>query len=486
MSDSPHASPSATTTSAPSTAYLTGEHTPVVHELDVKDLEVRGQLPAGLRGMFVRNSPNPRFAPLGRYHWFDGDGMVHGVGFGDGDGGKPTARYVNKWIQTAGLRAESDAGAALWTGILEPARPGGPKIPLKDTANTDLIVHRGRLYATWWMAGTPYELDVTDLSTKGPERFGGKLTGGFSAHPKVDPRTGEMVFFDFNLMKPPFLRYGVISAAGELVRYEPIDIPAPHILHDCALTETSSILLDLPLGWDMAALMAGKRKIKFHRDQPARFGVLPRHGDNSSVQWFDVESCYVYHMINAYDDGDEVVLVGCRVRDLIPATPTRDASIARLDTIELQPLLHEWRLNRVTGGVKERALDDVPTEFPRTNDRLLGTRLRYSYNPRIARRSDVMFDGVIKYDLDTGASQTCSWEPGWFGSEVVFVPNPAAAGGIAANSEDDGWLVTILTKDGEASKAVVVDAADVAAGPIASVTLPQQVPIGFHAAFVPA
>lgn len=456
-------------------AYLTGEHTPVTRELSVDKLPVQGELPRELRGMFVRNTPNPRFEPIGKYHWFDGDGMVHGVAFDDGK-----ARYVNKWIQTEGLQAEVAAGHALWTGILETPRPGAPKKPLKDTANTDLIVHRGRLYATWWLAGTPYELDVTDLSTKGPERFDGKLTGGFSAHPKVDPRTGEMVFFDFNLMKPPFMRYGVVDKDGQLVRYVPIEIPAPHILHDCAITERFSVLFDLPLGWDMEALKAGKRKIKFHRDQASRFGVIPRHGDNSSICWFDVETCYIYHMINAWEDGDDLVLVGPRVRDLIPAVRSSDDTVARLDTIELKPLLHEWRLNTVTGAVKERDLDDVPIEFPRTHDGRLGTRLKFGYAPRIAKRPDTMFDGVIKYDLDTGAADVCAWERGWYGSEVVFVPRPVQ------KSEDDGWLTTILTKAGEGSKAVVVDATNVKAGPIASVALPQQVPIGFHACFVGA
>ncbi len=484
MHDNPQTSAASTTSTTSTTtglanAYLGGEHQPVEHELTVENLKIEGELPRALRGMFVRNSPNPRYAPLGKYHWFDGDGMVHGVRFDDGK-----ARYVNKYIRTKGLAAEEEAGRALWTGILEPPRPDGPKIPLKDTANTDLIVHRGRLYATWWLAGTPYELDVTDLSTKGPERFAGKLTGNMSAHPKVDPRTGEMVFFDYNLMKAPYLRYGVVDNEGVLVRYEPIEIPAPHILHDCAITERFSILLDLPLGWDMAALMKGKRKIKFDRDTPARFGVIPRHGDNSSTVWFDVESCYVYHMINAYEDGDDIVMVGCRVRDLIPAQRSSDDTVARLDTIELKPLLHEWRLNVKTRAVRERDLDDVPTEFPRTNDALLGTKLTHAWAPRIAKRADTMFDGVIKYDVSSGAAVHVEYaallqDGGWYGSEVVFVPRPGAV------SDDDGWAITILTKVGEKSKAIVLDGKDPQRGPVATVELPQQVPIGFHAAFVP-
>lgn len=457
----------------PLSGYLSGEHTPVDSELSVDGLEVEGELPRGLEGMFCRNTPNPRFAPIGKYHWFDGDGMVHGVRFQDGK-----AAYLNKWIRTAGLVKEEAAGRALWTGILQPGGPDAPRPPLKDTANTDLVVHRGRLYATWWMAGTPYELDVTDLSTKGPERFEGRLLGGFSAHPKVDPRTGEMVFFDFNMMKTPFLRYGVVDAEGKLAVYEGIEVDAPHILHDCAITENYSILLDLPLGWDLEALMAGKRRIQFDKSKPARFGVIPRRGKGSEVKWFEAESCYVYHTINAYEDGDEIVLVGCRVADLIPQMQDPSPSVTRLDTIELKPVLYRWRFNLKTGAMKEQQLDDVPTEFPRANDARMGTRLRYSYNPRIAKRADAMFDALIKYDLDGGTSKVHAYQPGWYGSEVTFVP------ATDTGAEDDGWLTTILTKAGERSKAIVLDAKNLDV--IASVELPRQVPIGFHAAWVPA
>lgn len=465
------------TSTTASNSYLIGEHTPVDRELSVASLEVQGTLPAELNGMFCRNSPNPRFAPIGKYHWFDGDGMVHGVRFHDGK-----ASYANRWIRTAGLAKEEAAGKAMWTGILQPAGPDAPRPPLKDTANTDLVVHRGRLYATWWMAGTLYELDVTDLSTKGPERFGDKLKGGFSAHPKVDPRTGEMVFFDFNLMKTPFLKYGVVDANGELAVYEGIDVDQPHILHDCAITERYSILLDLPLGWDLEALMAGKRRIRFDRNAPARFGVIPRRGAGSDVKWFEAESCYVYHTINAYEDGDDVVVVGCRVRDLIPETPDETGRVAKLDSIELQPHLYRWRFSMKTGAVKEEQLDDVATEFPRANDARMGTKLRYSYNPRIAQRPDAMFDALIKYDLERGSSSTYAYQEGWFGSEATFIPRVSGDAGLQID-EDDGFLTTILTKVGERSRAIVLDAKRLEL--IATVLLPQQVPIGFHTAWVP-
>ena len=462
------------------TAYQEREHARVSRELDAESLQViAGEIPRELHGSFVRNSPNPQFWPQGRYHWFDGDGMVHGVFFENG-----RADYRNRWIRTAGWQAEHDAGRALWTGIMEPVKPHGG-VPLKDTANTSLVVHRDKLLALWWLSGTPYELSRKDLSTIGPETFGGKLTGGFAAHPKVDPRTGEMIFFDYSIMRQPFLRYGVVSADGELVRYEPLEIATPHIQHDCAITERYSILLDLPLGWDPARLKEGKRRIGFDRESPSRFGILPRMGHASDVRWFEHDPCYVYHTINAYEAGDEVVLVACRVADPIPTDQAQGGVIARLDFIELVPHLYRWRFNLKTGAVHGERLDDVATEFPRVNDTRQGQRLRYSYNPTLAPRADLMFDGLIKYDLERGTSSRHTYPKGWYGSEVCFAPRPGATPG--GTEEDDGWLIGMLSHAAEdRSEAIIFEARDISRGPVCRIALPQRVPIGFHAAWVPA
>ncbi len=459
--------------------YLQHEHQPIATELPETAARIDGELPRGLGGLYVRNSPNPQFDPPGRYHWFDGDGMVHGLRFDDG-----RASYLNRWVRTAGFEYERSHGAARWRGILEPmskeslALPGGP---LKDTANTDLVFHQKRLYALWWLSGTPYELSTKDLSTLGPQTFSGQLKGGFSAHPKVDPRTGELCFFDHSIVRTPYLRYGVVSAQGELLHVEPIELPAPHILHDMAITEHYSLLLDFPLGWDGSRLKQdGKRRIGFERGTPSRIGVIPRHGRAADVRWFEAESCYMYHSINAYEEGDTIVLTGCRVRDPIPEKQETSGRVARLDTIELVPTLHEWRFDVKTGATRERQLDDLATEFPRINDGLQGTRARYSYNPRIAPRAELMFDGLVKYDLSTG-TRLATWNApaGWYVGEASFAPDASRAG------EDAGWLITFGTNVAErTSAAFVVDAASLQT--LATVHLPQRIPLGFHSYWCPA
>lgn len=454
--------------------YLDTIYAPVRDELTIDELEVIGELPEDLTGMYVRNSPNPRFEPPGRYHWFDGDGMLHGVAF---QGGKAT--YRNRYVQTRAFQVEDERGEAVWGGILDPAQMGLPGGPIKNTSNTDLVWHNGRLLSLWWLASEPYEIAIPSLTTVGPCDFDGQLSCGVSAHPKVDPRTGELVFMDFSVFKKPYMRYGVLSADGTLSHMTPIELPAPRIAHDLAITENYTILLDLPLGWDLDLMRRGKRRITFDRETPARFGIIPRHGDASELRWFEAAPCYIYHTINAWEEGDTIVLTGCRVENPMPTGDDWDGTIPRLYFLELQPFMHRWTFNLKTGEIKEERLDDIPSEFPRMNDDLLGSPSRYSYNPRIAPKETLLFDGLIKYDTDTNNSVQLSYGPDRFGSEAVFVPRPGGEG------EDDGWIVTLLYDVADdSSECAVYDAQGFSDEPIARVLLPRRVPAGFHACWV--
>jgi len=284
--------------------YLKGAYRPLIRELTRDNLRVRGSLPTDLQGMFVSNSSNPRFAPQGKYHWFDGDGMLHGVLIRDG-----TASYRNRFVRTEGLQHEEQCGEAVYGGIREKpdfSLPGGP---FKDTGNTDLVFHDGRLLALWWLGGKARHIQLPELETIGNCDFRGRLKTGISAHAKVDPRTGEMVFFDYSIV-PPYLTYGVVSAAGEICHLIPIDLPGSRAQHDIALTENYTLLFDMPMFFDPQALQEGVMQTVFARDMPARIGLIPRHGKD--VQWFETEAFYMYHTINAYE---QVVLLGCRIAD---------------------------------------------------------------------------------------------------------------------------------------------------------------------------
>ncbi len=457
--------------------YDSGLYARVDDERTDLKLQVEGEIPAELHGVYVQNSPNPRFEPVGAYHWFDGDGMVHGLHL---EGG--AAHYRNRYVQTESLTADLAAGRSLSPGILMPVdstRPGGPD---KNTANTDLVWFQGKLLALWWLGGEPYSLDPRSLDTLGRETFRGSLSLGISAHPKVDAITNELMFFDYDVYKQPHLSYGVIGPDGQLSNSQVIETPQPSLLHDIAITEHHTLFLDLPMTWDSAKLAQGKRRVRFDPEAPSRYGVVPRHG--GEVRWFEGPACYVYHTVNAWEEtdaaGDEwIVMQGCRIENPIPRGPHEaEPHIPRLYFLRMHPFLHEWRFNLSTGEMTERQMDDVPTEFPRMNDLRLGRKTRYAYSPRVAREPTLLFDGFIKYDTEGNTSQALGFGPERFGGETVFVPRPGAT------DEDAGWITSFVTDRREGSSALwVVDAQtmDVAA----KVKIPRRVPVGFHAHWVP-
>ena len=434
-----------------------------------------GELPPELRGVYARNSGNPRYQPPGKYHWFDGDGLVHSVQLEAGQ-----ARYTSRYVRTSAASLEDEAGRALWGGLLEPLDPRHPHGPLKDTANTDVVWHAGRLLCLWWLTGTPYELELPSLETRGPAAFA-EGTRGVAAHPKVCPRTGELAFFGYDLTRRPYYWYGLVDAQGTRTHLQEIDLPHAHVPHDIAITERYSILLDLPLGYERAALARGERRIGFDRDLPGRIGVLPRAG--GPVRWFEVDPCYVYHTVNAHEEGETLVLTACRIEDPLPAKRP-GPEVTRLDRLSLVPHLYRWRIDLERGEVRGERLDDRPTEFPRAHDGFATRALRYSYHPRLAPRADLLFDGLIKYDLLSGGSVSYDLPPGRFLSEPVFAPRHE--GSLAPEHEDAGWLVTLVSDEGGgAAELWVFDARELPAGPLARAALPGHVPPGFHAAWIP-
>ncbi|MCB9540331.1 MAG: carotenoid oxygenase family protein [Myxococcales bacterium] len=455
--------------------YLHGLYAPVVDEVEADDLPVLGELPRDLFGSYLRNGPNPRFAPLNRYHWFDGDGMVHGVHFEDG-----RARYRNRYVRTRGWQTEGEQGAAVWPGVLGPfdfSLPGGP---LKDTANTDLIVRDGQALALWYESGRPYALDPRTLETRGVETFDGALKVPISAHSKVDPATGDFVFFGYGL-KPPFMWYGVVRPDGSVHRAD-VELPGPRRPHDLGVTPNYSILHDFPVFFDDDLFRrTGKRVPLFHDDVPTRYGVIPRFGDGADVRWFEFAPCYMLHVVNCWEDGDWVVMLGCRQPDLHLHPDPRDGKLgSMLSGLAIHANLYRWAMNLRTGETQEGPLDDAHTEFPMIAPGALGRRNRWAWHQQIPHAVPATFDALVKYDLTDGSATRYRYGEGVYGSEAPFAPRPGAT------DEDDGWLLTFVTDVKDWSSACwVFDARDVEAGPVAKVKLPRRVPAGFHAAWAP-
>ena len=458
---------------------LSGNNAPVREENVFDNLTVIGQVPADLNGLYVRNGPNAFYTPDWRYHAYDGDGMLHAVRFRNGK-----VTYRNRWVQTGGLQEEKAAGHALWKGLKEPMRKDRPDQPLKNTSNTDVKYHAGRLISMWYRSGMPYALDPETLETLGTADFDGTISR-ISAHSRPDEHTGELLFFDYAL-KAPFMQYGVVGADRKLKHKIDVPLDGPSLPHDMAITEHYSILHDFPLRPDAEALAIGRYKVRFHADQPTRFGIVPRYGQASEIRWFTAKPCYMLHVVNAWEEGDEIVMLGTPYRMHEGADGQPDAR--RLErTIHLRQrdfLLYEWRFNLKTGQTTERAIDDVlNTEFPVINSLYQGRKNKYSYNVLFPQggREEPRFPGLVKYNLETGGYVAYSAGPQFFYNEPGFAPRDNS------QAEDDGYLVGLVWNPvDKRSEVQVFDCrgARIAEGPVARILLPRRVPHGFHATFV--
>ena len=293
--------------------YRTGPWRPQTTEYDADDLTaVEGEIPRDLDGIYLRNTENPLHPAFKNYHPFDGDGMLHVVGFRDGK-----AFYRNRFIRTDGFLAENEAGGPLWPGLAEPVQLAereqgwGARTLMKDASSTDVVVHRGVALTSFYQCGDLYRIDPYSATTLGKETWNGgfPFDWGVSAHPKVDNKTGELLFFNYSKQEP-YMRYGVVDANNKLAHYVDVPLPGPRLPHDMAFTENYVILNDFPLFWDPQLLEHDIHLPRYYPDMPSRFAVLPRRGSTDQIRWFEADPTFVLHFTNAYEDGDEIVLDG--------------------------------------------------------------------------------------------------------------------------------------------------------------------------------
>lgn len=425
--------------------WLTGNFAPTMREVTDENLKVTGTIPEELNGRYFRNGANPKHGDTP--HWFLGDGMIHGVELKNGNANW----YRNRWVKTPVLdAADSDAMASL--GDLS-----------QSLANTHIVGHAGKILALeegHW----PFELSK-ELDTVGPHNYAGKLETGMTAHPKICPETGEMLFFGYGVM-PPYLTYHRVDAAGQLVQSEAIEVPGATMVHDFNITRNHVIFMDLPLTFNFENMAAGI-PIQWSDDYGARLGVMPRNGKNTDVVWYDIDPCYVYHPLNAYEDGDDIVIEVCRMaHSMKPGSP------------EVPPMMHRWTIHTQSGTVSETQLDDRSVEFPRVPDSLIGLRHRYGYTAEFG--SGLPYAVAFrKYDMNSGGSLAHELRDGCMGGEPVFVPaanNPA---------EDEGYLLSyVYDQHNKTSELVIVDAATMDNEPVARIHIPARIPAGFHGSWI--
>jgi carotenoid cleavage dioxygenase len=375
--------------------------------------------------------------------------MVHGIRLREGR----AEWYRNRWVRSAGVAQT----------LGEPVRPGPVHADMDFGPNTNVIGHAGRTFAIVEAGARPYELTY-ELETVGPTDFGGTLPGGYTAHPKRDPATGELHAMSYYWGWGNQVQYSVVDREGRVRKIVDVEVGGPISVHDMSLTERYAVIYDLPVLFDLEAAGSGiSFPYRWDPDYRARVGLLDRDGGNDDVRWFDVAPCYVFHPMNAYDDGHTVVL------DVVRHARMFDTH--RLGPDEGPPTLDRWTIDLLGGKVVEERLDDRGQEFPRVDERLVGRRHRFGYAGAFLETDTAL----IKHDLHRRTSQVRLLPSADGASEAVFVPTGPDAG------DDDGWVLSIVyDTDRDRSDLLVLNAADFTGEPQAIVHLPQRVPFGFH------
>ena len=439
--------------------FLTGIHAPMTEEKTLTDLPVIGTIPAVFDGRYLRIGPNPVVPDPAGYHWFAGDGMVHGIALKDGK----ALWYRNRWIGSKSASAQ-----------LGRAPAPGPRHGGFDNVNTNVLGIGGRTFALVEAGSYPVELnDTLDEQTYNP--FDDTLVGSFTAHPHLDPRTGESHAIAYEATDTNTIRHVVLSPEGKVVREEPIRVQHGPSIHDCAITARYAVILDLPVTFSMKSVLGGHRfPYKWNTEHPARVGLLPRDGGNDDVIWCDVDPAYVFHVANAYDTPDGKV-----VMDVVAYATMFAESMQGPDAIGR---LERWTIDPAARTVSRRMIDADAQEFPRIDERRFAQPHRYTYTMALpADDFAIAATRLYKHDLEGGPRETHDFGPGRHPGEFVFVPASADA------AEDEGWLIgLVIDLPNETTDLVILEARDFAGKPVASIRIPHRVPPGFHGNWVAA
>jgi carotenoid cleavage dioxygenase-like enzyme len=442
--------------------FLEGPFAPVTEEITALDLRVTGTIPPELNGRYLRNGPNPMSDNEPDYHWFLGTGMVHGVRLQDGR----ADWYRNRWVRS---RAVAEA--------LCESRPAGPVHEGMDIGpNTHIVSHAGRTLATVESGPLPYELSY-DLGTVGPCDFKGTLPGGFAAHTKLDHAAGELHAIAY-FWAWDYVQHIVVGPDGIVSHAIDLPISGGPMMHDFAITSNYIVLLDLPVTFSLDAAAAGTRlPYVWNPSHPARVGLLRRDG-SSEPRWFNVDPCFVFHTLNAYDEDGRVVLDVCRYDKAYDVATLSGPGPVTLD---------RWVIDIDRGKVTTCRIDDRHQEFPRIDDRRTGRPHRYGYTAVIGEgivatvsvehgvTGNTLGNAILKHDLSAGTSEAHEFGPGAATGEAVFVPREPDS------AEDDGYVMGFVhDPERDAADLVILAAQDFAADPVARVHLPARVPQGFH------
>ncbi len=449
--------------------YLSGNFAPLTGEDDFAQLAVSGALPQELTGVYLRNGPNPQFAPRdAHYHWFAGDGMIHAFRLEQG-----TASYRNRFVPTPKFLAERSAGRALFGTFGNPLTTDQSVLGTDSgVANTNLVYHAGRLLALE-EGHQPFELDPVSLRGLGYRPYCGQY-GRVTAHPKIDPDTKELLFFGYGTGPVPLssgMCFGSIDATGMCQRLDGFDAPYAAMVHDFFVTRSYVVFPVLPLVGSLERAMAGQMPFAWEPQRCGYLGVLRRDQEISSLRWLSMDPCYVFHPVNMWEEAD-TIWVDVMEYARAPLFPDADGRMGE----NAPAFLCRWRIDLESGEVVRTQRDDLAGEFPRFDERFAGRAYRHCwYAARTRADGKLLFNAVAHVDHVRNTRQLYRFADGDVVGEPIFVPRTADA------AEADGFvLATVYRGQSAQSDLAVFAATALEDGPLALVHLPRRLPFGFH------
>ncbi len=452
------------------------------HSYWVDDIE--GELPKSLQGTLFRNGPGLLDVNGDRYgHPFDGDGMICGITF---VGGK--AHFANSFVKTPEFLNEQQAGKILYRGVFGTQKTGGFlqnifNLKLKNIANTNVVFHGQKLLALW-EASRPYRLDPQTLETIGIENFDGNLTAGevFTAHPKIDPKTGNMLAFGVDAGIKSTINLYKVDAQGVLTRTAKQKVDGFCFLHDFAITPKYAIFAQNPVQFNPLPFVLGFKPaatcIDLQPNTPTKI-LLFAH-DTGNLTILETDPCFIFHHANAYEQDGSVILDSICYPDYPKLETGVDYLNVDFDRV-IPGQFCRFEFNLASGEIKKSLLQARSCEFPVIHPDHVGQNYRYCYMAAIANDSgNAPLQAIIKMDLHTKTQQVHSFAPRGFIGEPTFIPSPD---GVA---EDDGWLVVLVfDASHERTDVVVLDAANISNPPLATIHLQHHIPFGLHGNFTP-
>ena len=452
--------------------YLQGNYAPIDSErdFDVPELHIEGTVPEQLVGAFMRNGANTAYEPIHYVYPLDGAGMIHALYFDRGQ-----VHYRNRWVQTSHLRTERHFNRTIYgsPGKLVPVPQdvidaGGEPSPLKNTSNTNVLLHGGNLYSLW-EGGFPH-LMTPGLDTVGLYDYDGYLKHGdaLSAHPKICPVTGELISCT-QRWDEPYFTLQIFDKHGKPAKAFEVPMPRKAIIHDLQICGDHVVIFYPPAYHDMASAMAGKDPFCWEPETPAKIAAI--HRDSGEITWFETPAFFSWHFCNGYRQGDTLIVDYIWLQQ-IPFAQDMNSGLEKQTRN-----MHRMTLDLASGAVTDTKISDIYCEFSRADDRRCGLAYRYGFATASNREwNDAHgYNCTVRFDFERGEQQLWEYGPEANAGEPVFVPNPDS------EREEDGFVMCYVYNPGEDPFISILSAGDIAAGPVAKVHVPGRIPNGFHA-----